>query len=120
MHELSVALSLVEAACERVEALGDVRIEAVCVRLGPLSGVVKEALSFCFEAATQGTRIEGARLDIEDAPLVAFCPRCSEERRIASAQHLRCPECGEPTPHIVQGRELELTALEVEDCAAHR
>lgn len=69
MHELSVAISLVDAACERLDALGDVRVEAVCVRLGPLSGVVKDALLFCFDAATQGTRLEGARLDIEDAPL---------------------------------------------------
>jgi hydrogenase nickel incorporation protein HypA/HybF len=120
MHELSVALSLVEAACEKVDTLGAVRVEAVCVRLGPLSGVVKEALAFCFDAATRGTRIEGARLDIEDAPLVAICPRCCEERRIASAQHLRCPVCGEPTPDIVRGRELELAALEVDDHAAHR
>ena len=120
MHELSVALSLVEAACEKVEALGDVRVEAVCVRLGPLSGVVKDALLFCFEAATQDTPIEGARLDIEDVPLTVFCPRCSEERQLASAQHLRCPVCDEPTPDVVHGRELELTALEVNDSAPHR
>ena len=120
MHELSVALSLVEAACEKAVALGDVRVEAVCVRLGPLSGVVKDALSFCFEAATQGTAIDGARLDIEDVPLTVFCPRCLEERPLASAQHLRCPVCDEPTPDIVHGRELELTALEVNDSAPHR
>lgn len=120
MHELSVALSLVDAACEKLATLGDVRVEAVCIRIGPLSGVVKEALSFCFEAATAGTAIEGARLDIEDAPLVAFCPNCLEERQLTNPQHLRCPVCGEPTPHLVHGRELELTALEVHDCAPHR
>jgi hydrogenase nickel incorporation protein HypA/HybF len=120
MHELSVALSLVEAACEKAMALGNVRVEAVCVRIGPLSGVVKDALLFCFEAATQGTAIEGARLDIEDVSLTTFCPRCSEERPLTSAQHLRCPICDEPTPEVVHGRELELTALEVDDRAPHR
>ena len=90
------------------------------MRLGPHSGVVKDALLFCFEAATRGTAIEGARLDIEDVPLTVFCPRCSEERQLAGPQHLRCPICDEPTPDIVHGRELELTALEVNDNAPHR
>jgi hydrogenase nickel incorporation protein HypA/HybF len=115
-----MALSLVEAACEKADALGGVRVEAVSVRLGPLSGVVKDALLFCFGAATEGTAIEGARLDIEDAPLTVFCPRCLEERRLASPQHLRCPVCSEPTPDVLGGRELELIALEVNDNAPHR
>jgi hydrogenase nickel incorporation protein HypA/HybF len=120
VHELSVALSLVDVACDKVATLGDVRVDAVCVRLGPLSGVVKEALAFCFEAAAQGTPLEGARLDIEDVPLTVFCPFCSTERQLASIQRLRCPVCDEPTPDVTGGRELELTALEVSDHAPHR
>jgi hydrogenase nickel incorporation protein HypA/HybF len=119
VHELSVALSLVDAACERAAALGDVRIDAVYVRLGALSGVVKDALSFCFEAAAKGTAVEGARLEIEDVPATILCPRCSLERRLASIQHLRCPICDEPAPDVIDGRELELAALEVSDRAPH-
>jgi hydrogenase nickel incorporation protein HypA/HybF len=119
MHELSVAMSLVEAATDRVRALGDVRVEAVYVRLGPLSGVVKDALLFCFDLAAQGSAIEGARLEIEDTPLVAFCQTCAEDREIVSVQHLLCPVCGTPTPDVTGGRELELAALEVDDRAPH-
>ena len=63
MHELSIALSLVDAACEKAAALGEVRVEAVYVRLGPLSGVVKDALSFCFDAAARGSSIDAAHLE---------------------------------------------------------
>jgi hydrogenase nickel incorporation protein HypA/HybF len=119
MHELSIALRLVDIACEKAAALGDVQVDALYVRLGAFSGVVKEALSFCFESAARGSAIEGARLEIEELPLVAFCPRCSAERRLAGVQ-LCCPVCGEPTPEIVAGGELELTALEVTDHAPHR
>ena len=119
MHELSIALSLVDAACEKAAALGEVRVETVYVRLGPLSGLVKDALSFCFDAAARGSSIEGAHLEIEDVPAVVFCARCSAERELASASHLRCPVCGEPTPDVIAGRELELAALEVSDRAAH-
>lgn len=119
MHELSIALSLVEAASSKAAEIGDVRVDAVCVRIGPLAGIVKEALEFCFDGAACGTPIEGARLIIEDAPLVVFCSRCAAERRVASIQHLRCPVCDEPAADVIGGRELDLTALEVSDHASH-
>jgi hydrogenase nickel incorporation protein HypA/HybF len=121
MHELPIAVALVEMACEKVVELGDVRVEALHLRLGPLSGVVREAIVFSFDLATEGTAIAGARLEIEDVPLTVLCPRCSEERRLPNVQHLRCPVCDEPTPRVVRGRELELAALEVrENAAPHR
>ena len=121
MHELSIAVALVEMACEKAAELGDVRVEALRLRLGPLAGVVREALVFSFDLAAEGTAIAGARLDIEDVPLTVLCPRCAEERRLPSAQHLHCPVCDEPTPKVVRGRELELAALEVrENAAPHR
>ena len=120
MHELSIALSLIELACDKVRAVGDVRVEAVCIRVGRLSGVATEALSFCFDAAARGTAVEGARLHIEDVPLTIYCPQCAAERQLDSIQHLRCPVCEQPALDIVRGRELELAALEVSDCAAYR
>jgi hydrogenase nickel incorporation protein HypA/HybF len=115
MHELSIAMSLVDIACEKVRTLGDMRVSAVHVRVGSLSGVVKDALSFCFEAAAAGTTLEGARLEIEDVPVSVFCPQCSETRQLSSAQHLRCPVCDTLTFDVVGGRELELASLEVDD-----
>jgi hydrogenase nickel incorporation protein HypA/HybF len=117
MHELSIALSLVEMAAEEAERLGGVRVEVLHLRLGPLSGVVREALLFSFDLAAEGTAIEGARLEIEDVPVVVFCPCCEAERPLPSLQHFHCPVCGTPTPKVVRGRELELTALEVTESA---
>jgi len=116
VHELSIALSLVEAACEAAAPLGNVRVEALHVRLGALSGVVKEALAFSFDVAAKGTSIDGARLDIEDVPVTAYCPRCETERGLDAASFaLRCPVCGTQLPQLIHGREMELTALEVCD-----
>ena len=120
MHELSIAVSLVEAACEKIEELGAVKVDALHLRLGPLSGVVKEALLFSFDLAAEGTAVEGARLEIEDVPLTVRCPRCGKERELPSPQRLRCPDCDVPTPEVVRGRELELVALEVTESAPHR
>ncbi len=118
MHELSIAISLVELACQKAEALGDVQVEALHLRLGALAGVVKDALLFSFELAAAGTAVAGARLEIEDVPLVAYCPSCAAERELDLAAGFECPVCDTPLPRLLRGRELELRALEVREHAA--
>lgn len=120
MHELSIAIGLVEVACEKAAELG-IRVEALHVRVGALSGVVKEALAFSFDEAVAGTPLAGARLEIEEVPVLVRCPRCGGAPKPASPQRLRCPDCATPTAEVVQGYELELFGLEVsEDATAHR
>jgi hydrogenase nickel incorporation protein HypA/HybF len=113
MHELSIALSLIEVASEEAERLGNCRVDALRVHLGPLSGVERDALLFSFDLAAAGSPLDGARLEIEDVPVVVFCQNCKEERTLPSLQHFRCPVCNEVTPEVVRGRELALAALEV-------
>src|SRR5262245_31257716 len=114
MHELSVALSIVDGAVEEADRQQGGRVVAIHLRLGPLSGLVEDALQSAYQLARDGTPLEAADLVIERVPLVAHCPRCAADRRLESVQQLSCPECGAPTPEIVSGRELEVVALEVE------
>ena len=113
MHELSIAVSLVEIAEEEAERLG-ARVTAVYLRLGALSGVVKEALETSFEMACYDTTLRGSRLVIDEVPVLVYCPSCDAERPLESIQSFHCSICGQPTPDVRQGREIELTALEVE------
>lgn len=115
MHELSIAMSIVEVAEEEAERRG-VQINAVHLRLGALSGVVKEALLSCYEMACEGTPLQGSHLMVEDVAIVIFCPACQAQRPLNSIQLFCCPECGMPCSEIVQGKELEVFALEVEEC----
>jgi hydrogenase nickel incorporation protein HypA/HybF len=66
MHELSIAMSLVDAICEELPRLGSgARVRSVRVRVGELSGVAPDALAFAFEVATDDTAIVGARLSVQ-------------------------------------------------------
>ncbi len=112
MHELSIAMSIVELAQEEIEHRGG-RISAVHLRLGALSGVAKEALLSSYEMACEDTCLEGSRLIFEDVPVIVFCPHCQAQRSLSSVQWFCCSECGTPTPEIVQGKELEVVALEM-------
>jgi hydrogenase nickel incorporation protein HypA/HybF len=113
MHELSIALSIVEGAQEEAARHGG-KVMAVHLRLGQLSGVVKDALLFAYDLACEATPLAGSRLLIEEAPVVVFCSDCAAERTLASVQSFCCPVCGALTPEVVQGRELELVALELD------
>lgn len=115
MHELSIAMSIVELAQEEAENRG-VQVEAVHLKLGALSGVVKEALLSCYEMVCDDTPLQGSRLLIEDVPVVIFCPSCRGERPLSSVQLFCCPECGTPASEVVHGKELEVVALEVKEC----
>lgn len=114
MHELSIAMSIVDAATDEAKQRG-VSVSAVHLRLGALSGVVKDALLFSYEVACQDTPLEGSRLIIEEVPVTVFCPQCKQNRVLASMQSFTCPDCGAPTGHVVQGKELEVFALEVNE-----
>jgi len=113
MHELSIAMSIVEMAQEEAERHGSVQVQAVHLRLGQLSGVVKEALLASYEMASEETLLAGSKLLIEEIPVEVMCPQCKAPRVVRSIQWFCCPECGAPTPIVLHGKELEVVALEL-------
>jgi len=78
------------------------------------SGVARDALLFSWDLACDDTPVEGARLVIEESPIVVRCDPCGEDRTLGTEWRLACPECGEPTPQLLAGNELEVVALEIE------
>jgi hydrogenase nickel incorporation protein HypA/HybF len=112
MHELSIAMSIVEMVQEEAETRS-LQISAVHLKLGALCGVVKEALLSCYELACEGTPLAGSRLVVDEVPVVVFCPACHQPRALDTMQWFACSECGTPTPDVLQGKELEVVALEI-------
>jgi hydrogenase nickel incorporation protein HypA/HybF len=113
MHELSIALSIIEGVEEELAKQESERVEVVHLRLGALAGVVKEALLFSFDMAAAGTRLEGSRLQIEDVPVTIYCAACRSERPAVSVQNMRCAECGTPGCDVRRGTELQVFAIEL-------
>jgi hydrogenase nickel incorporation protein HypA/HybF len=114
MHELSIALGILDAAQEEAERHGPCQVRAVHLKLGPLSGVVKEALLFSYDLAAEDTPLRGSRLVIEETTVAVLCPVCRERRPIRSLQSFRCATCDAPAVDVVAGRELEVTGLEID------
>jgi hydrogenase nickel incorporation protein HypA/HybF len=108
MHELSITQSLVDAVLNRT---GERPVTAVNLMIGPLSGVLADAVRFCFDVATAGTPLAGARLQIDEPQGRGRCRSCQDEFTLTDLI-LLCP-CGSADVEVLSGRELMLMSVEV-------
>lgn len=113
MHEMSLAAGVLAIIEEQAARAGFARVKTVWLEIGAFAGVEPEALRFCFDAVTRGSRAEGAALEIVAVPGAAWCMRCSA--RVALAQRYDpCPRCGGYQLQLQGGTELRVKELEVE------
>jgi hydrogenase nickel incorporation protein HypA/HybF len=113
MHELSIALSIVDGVLEELDRQESGHVEAVHLRLGRMSGVDKDALSFSYGLACEGTALVNSRLLIEEVEVAILCPTCGVERPTHSFPLLTCAQCGAASDCVLHGQELEITAMEI-------
>ncbi len=108
MHELAITESIVAGVAEHVDGA---RVTRVVLEIGRLSGVVPDALRFCFDLCAAGTALAGARLDIIEVPGRARCRTCTAERDVAD--FLELCACGSADLQLLEGQELRIKTVEV-------
>jgi hydrogenase nickel incorporation protein HypA/HybF len=108
VHELSITQSVVDAVAERAAGA---RVVGVRLVIGRLSGVMPDAVRFCFELVAAGTPLEGARLDIDEPEGTAHCRACGTDVVLPDAV-LLCP-CGSADVEVTSGRQLTIRSMEV-------
>ena len=113
MHEMGIALQIVEIATASIPpAAGPVKVEMINLKIGKLAAVVPESLRFCFEVAVKDTPLDGARLAIEELPVVARCNDCQTQWTINSPT-FKCENCDSGSLEILSGRELDIESIEI-------
>ncbi len=119
MHEMSVAQSLIDIIRSEMDKNAVTSLQTVKVRAGRINAIVPEALETAFWSLTQGTSLEGARLELETVPLELECGSCGT-RFISSTEdtlllHAECPNCGWEFGHrVITGRELYIEYIEAD------
>ncbi|AVV44081.1 hydrogenase maturation nickel metallochaperone HypA [Streptomyces sp. ID05-04B] len=120
MHEMSVALAVVDQVAEAAgRSAGVTAVRSVRLRVGELAGVVPDALAFSFELACAGTLLEGAELITEAVPGRARCTPCAHEWAVGMPPRLTCPACGATHTELLAGRELQIVDVRWEDGPPH-
>jgi hydrogenase nickel incorporation protein HypA/HybF len=113
MHEMSIAMSMIEIVREEMRKCNANTLRSVRLNIGQMSAVVPNALSFCFEVITKGTRMEGARLLMDVIPLRGYCSICEKEFEIKDYV-FACPSCGTKKIETISGQDLAIVEIEVE------
>ncbi|MEU5523365.1 hydrogenase maturation nickel metallochaperone HypA [Streptomyces sp. NPDC047860] len=111
MHEMSVALSVVDQVEQAARSGGAHGVRRVTVEIGELAGVVPDALAFCFELACAGTVLEGAELVTRFLPGRASCTPCGRSWNTGMPPDMLCAVCRRGAGTLLSGRELRITEV---------
>jgi hydrogenase nickel incorporation protein HypA/HybF len=114
MHELGIATSILERVKRAAAERPGVAIQKVGVRVGELSGVDPEALSFAWEALLKDTPWEPVVLEIDFRRRVQRCRDCSHEFE-TDAFLTECPNCASVHTETISGDELDIVFFELEE-----
>ena len=113
MHEMGIALEIIDIVRDSLPAdKPDIRVERVNLKVGKLSAVVADSLTFCFEVAAKDTPVDGAKLAIEEIPVTARCKGCGHNWTIDSPV-FTCPACQNADIEMLTGRELDIDSIEI-------
>ena len=113
MHEVAIMTEALRMAEDAAKSAGASRVLKIRLRIGSLSGVVPDALSFAFDVAREGTLAADATLEIERVPAVCWCETCRAEFDAPDFFN-ECPRCHNLSGDLRRGRELDIAAVELE------
>ncbi len=117
MHELSLAVSIIETAVKAAKEHNAKKILEINLEIGDFTVVSEDRLRFALEITSKDTIAEDAKINIERTPGRIRCKKCGYEGESSPPteddplQHLimsslKCPQCGDTHTEIIGGREM--------------
>jgi hydrogenase nickel incorporation protein HypA/HybF len=111
MHELSIATSILEIVGSVAQRNPNTHLEKLCLRIGEVSGVDVDSLTFGWEAITKDTEWENLQLMIEVVPRRNRCTQCGCQFLVKDYD-IECPECHSLATSNLSGDELDIAYIE--------
>ena len=114
MHEMSLAVEIVDLAVKTAERENGERISHIEIEVGSLAGVLVDSLEFCLGAAARSTRAEDSTFQINPRMAQGKCKDCDSDFEVVS-YYQNCPRCDGINVEITGGQELKVAAITIED-----
>lgn len=112
MHELGITQNIVAIVGEAAKGR---RVRRVTLDVGQLSGIMPDAIAFCFDIVAKGTALDGASLDIHRIPGQAHCRSCGATFETVTL--FQACGCGSRATELMRGEELKIRDMEIEEAA---
>lgn len=110
MHELSIAMNIIEIAENEMRNNQAVSINKMEIDVGKLSGVIIEALEFALNSSKQNTILSDTEIIINELPARVKCVECSNEFETEDYFSV-CPKCQSFRTDVIAGKELQVRSM---------
>ena len=115
MHEVSVALGMVDELTRIASENKAKKIVSIRLKIGRLSGIVTDSLEFAFDAIkADNPLIASSKLVVDEVPLVYQCNECDKSFEAADIYFPACQGCGSNDLKIISGEEQHIENVEME------
>ena len=115
MHEVSIALGMVDELIKIARDNDATKINSVKLKIGRMSGIVKDSLIFAFDAVKlEHSLLYDARIEIEEIPTVCECGDCNSSFEIDNMCFPACSNCDSLNVKIISGEEQHIENVELE------
>ena len=114
MHELSIAATIIETVTDEIISRKLGKVTKIGLKIGALTDIVPDALTFGFDTLKKDSPLKDASLEIESVPVMGQCQNCSKKFEVREFIFI-CPECESVNIITEQGKELDITYLEIDD-----
>jgi hydrogenase nickel incorporation protein HypA/HybF len=115
MHEITILVQLVNMVEKEARAnkLAE-KIDTIVVQLGQLTSIVPKYLKEYYPNVTEGTSLEGSKLEIEMIPGNGLCHHCNKVFRIIEHKG-KCPICEANDWEMLSGQEFILKEIRIKE-----
>lgn len=113
MHEASIAQSLMDIILDTAKSHDAKVVTKVFVKIGKLTAIEKDALSFAYDVIKEETIAENSELVVEEVPICGECLDCGKSSEYDNFV-FDCRHCGSFNVKLVSGEELQITEIEVD------
>jgi hydrogenase nickel incorporation protein HypA/HybF len=113
MHEMSIALNILEIVERSAQANGAAAVTGIFIEVGTLAGVMIPALEFGLEIAKKDTSARDAGIRITEIEGRGECPECGHTYPMTFPIE-PCPACKNSYLKMIAGDELRVREIEVE------
>ncbi|MCR5670549.1 MAG: hydrogenase maturation nickel metallochaperone HypA [Butyrivibrio sp.] len=112
---MSYITRMVSLAVEVANENNAKAVKEIEIDIGKASGVESYYMYKYYPEAVKDTILEGSNLVCKDVPVKALCEECNKEYLPSRDNRYLCPFCGGRRAHIIEGRDVLLGNVVIEE-----
>lgn len=112
MHELSIAINILEIVSAEAQAAGAHSVSRIELEIGSWSGIERDAIEMAMHEAKNGTLASEAEVIYHWRNPIASCEDCCNEFEPEDLFKV-CPYCNSTNTHLLTGKELKVRSIDI-------